>query len=109
MGPLKYRVELTDDARRAIVELARYLHSAQAPSDRIERWVNGLYDAIDSLTESPRRFPVHFTHEQESLFEIRRMNYGSVHVFFYVLEGDGVVEVVNVRHASREPWSPANG
>jgi plasmid stabilization system protein ParE len=52
----------------------------------------------------PRRFPV--AERESEMFgqEVRRVNHGDYAVFYFVDEGEGVVELLAFRHGRRRPW-----
>ena len=51
----RYTVELTDTAFAAIAEHARYIAIEGRAPDNAQRWLERVWDAIDSLETLPRR------------------------------------------------------
>lgn len=64
------------------------------------RWLQGLYDEIDSLERFPERCP--YAREREYLEEaLRQLVYKSHRVVFYVDKSKSTVYVLYVRHGKR--------
>jgi len=95
-------VEITDAALAAIEEQARYIAEEwQAPS-QAQSWLEGVFDAVESLERWPRRASV----AQESAhvdYEIRQILVGSHLLLFRVDEEAARVTIVGLRHRHRLP------
>lgn len=101
---MRYRVEITPEVHGRIDEQVAYLRSEQVAETTVVGWLASLYDALLSLQEHPRRFPVDVIRTQILGYEIRRMGVGEF-VVFYRVDGDfGLVRVLTVRHGKRRPW-----
>jgi toxin ParE1/3/4 len=89
-------VLLRPEAEADIHEIADYTIE-QWGREQARSYVAALRADIASLSRFPERFPIH---EQTGL-GLRRMASGHHLVFYFV--GEGVVEVVRVRHQRRDP------
>lgn len=106
---MKYRVIYTQEVVNAIEAQVAYFIGEQAPSDRIESWLAGLYDCMIFLDQWPRRFPIAEAISRAKGYEVRRMNYGQCAIFYRVDDGRSVVELLAFRHGRRRPWSEETG
>ena len=94
---MAYRIEVTDEADTQADQIYEWI-SRDAP-EAATRWYYGLFDAIDSLVENPRRCPIapedkHF--EQE----LRHLIYAKNYRIIFEIRGD-IVFVLHVRHGAR--------
>ena len=75
---------------------------------KASQWYSGLLQAIESLTQMPKRCPLARENEYFSQ-EIRQLLYGrgrsSYRLLFTILEGQNVstVRILHIRHASQQP------
>jgi plasmid stabilization system protein ParE len=82
-------------------------HADHIALDSVESaitWLDGLFEAVQTLALMPRRCPLapgDLSHGRE----MRVMLYYSHHIY-YVVE-PGRVVVVHIRHAARDVWRPA--
>lgn len=104
---MSFRVVIARAAEDAIAAQVEYLKQQSAPPDRVDRWLTGLFDLIDSLNELPRRFPVAEAVTAAAGFEVRRVNYADYAVFFRVNDAQALVEVIAFRHGRQRPWLEA--
>jgi plasmid stabilization system protein ParE len=97
-----YTVELTETALSAISEQARYIAiEAQAPLNA-QRWLESIWDAVDSLEQFPRRGAL--AQEDEYLeYEVRKLVVGSHLLLFTVDDDRRTVWIVGLRHGHRLP------
>ena len=99
---MAYLVNLTDRAERDLAAL--YLQINAADSAAALKWYRGFKEAILSLEELPSRCPV--TPESDRL---RHLLYGNKpHIYraiFRVLEKQGQVEVLHIRHGARRGFT----
>lgn len=103
---MEYRVEISSvaeaEADDAFVRLSQITSPAKA-----SRWYSGLLQAIESLSQMPKRCPLARENEYFSQ-EIRQLLYGrgrnSYRVLFTVLERQNVstVRILHIRHASQK-------
>lgn len=93
---MKYRVEVTDQAKAQADEAYRYIFE-RAP-DNATRWFYGLWDAMATLASMPLRCPLA---PENDCFEceIRQLLYGNYRVLFEVR--DNTVYVLHIRHGAR--------
>ncbi len=105
---MAYRVRVSRsaiaDADNAYAWMKEQYSEAQAT-----RWFNGLVDAVNSLTELPRRCPL--APESEELgIELRQLHYGKRSAAYRIVvaivpdttSGDDVVQVFCIWHGSRD-------
>jgi plasmid stabilization system protein ParE len=99
---MAYRVEITPRAERDLTSL--YIGINAIDSERACEWYRGLAAAILSLSQMPNRSAV--TPENKGL---RHLLYGSkphvYRVIFRVLSKRNIVQVLHVRHGSRQRFS----
>lgn len=95
---MKYRVIVTPEAQAGIRESFTYIH--ERPPLNAARWLQALYDAIDSLERFPERCA--FAREREYLDDdLRQLVFKSHRLVFTVAKKEKRVYVVYVRHARR--------
>lgn len=103
---MKYRIEISSVAEAEADQAFLRLSQVTSPS-QASRWYSGLLQAIESLSEMPRRCPLARENQYFSQ-EIRQLLYGrgrnSYRVLFTILEGQDVatVRVLHIRHASQQ-------
>ena len=69
------------------------------------RVMTGIYASIEFIRRNP------YGSEETNIDEVRVKvvrNY-RFKIFYRILERDDVVEIINVRHTSRRPWSGGEG
>ncbi len=100
---MAYRVELTDRAARDLRLLFLHIHAEE--SDAAARWFNGMEQAIETLSEFPRRCPV--APESRRGQVIRQLLCGNkphiYRILFRVTAKDRAVLVIHIRHGARLP------
>jgi len=104
---MKYRIELAATAKADIRGQAQWLREQVSPT-AADKWLAGLYKAIDTLQTRPLRCPV--AEESDSFpEEIRELLYGRQkrhkHRIIFTLR-EGVVYVLYVRHTARDELEP---
>ncbi|MCD4748091.1 MAG: type II toxin-antitoxin system RelE/ParE family toxin [Thermoanaerobaculales bacterium] len=100
----KYTVELTDAALAAIAAQARYIAvEAKAPLNA-KRWLEQVWDAVDSLERWPRR-TAKAEEDAYLAYEVRQLIVGSHLLLFTVDDDRRTVWVVGLRHGHRLPRS----
>jgi plasmid stabilization system protein ParE len=102
---MKYRIEISSSAEaeadNAFLQLSQVTSSARA-----SQWYLGLLQAIESLSQMPKRCPLARENEYFSQ-EIRQLLYGkgrnSYRILFTVLEGSvATVRILHIRHATQQ-------
>lgn len=98
----RYAVEFTEAAFAAIAAEARYIAvEAHAPLNA-QRWLERIWDAVDSLEQWPRRAAL----AEESAYvehEVRQLVVGK-HLLLFTIDDDGrKVWVIGLRHGRRLP------
>jgi len=98
----EYSVEVTDAAFVAIRKHARYITVESQSPKNAERWLEQVWDAVDSLEHLPRRAAK--AQEDEFLaYEVRQLVVGSHLLLFTIDDGERKVWVVGLRHGRRLP------
>jgi plasmid stabilization system protein ParE len=103
---MKYRIEISSvaeaEADGAFLRLSQVASPAKA-----SQWYSGLLQAIESLSQMPKRCLIARENEYFSQ-EVRQLFYGqgrnSYRVLFTILEGQNVstVRILHIRHASQQ-------
>lgn len=101
---MSFRVVISRTVEEAIDAQVSYLSEQGAPEVRLRRWLDGVLDLVDSLSDWPTRFPVAEALSAAMGCEVRRANSGDYAIFFRVNEADRVVEILAFRHGRRRPW-----
>lgn len=92
-----YRIEVTDEADADADDIYEWI-ARDAPRAAVH-WYNGLFDAIDSLSEFPQRCP--FAPENAYFDkELRHLLYAQNYRIIFEIRGN-VVYVLHIRHAAR--------
>lgn len=98
---MTHRVVITQEVLDALGAQAAYLTAQAAPTDRIDAWLAGLFDLIDSLSEWARRYPFAEALTAVKGYEVRRANHGDYAIFYRVDADRRLVEVIAFRHGAR--------
>jgi plasmid stabilization system protein ParE len=103
---MKYRIEISSvaeaEADGAFLRLSQVASPAKA-----SQWYSGLLQAIESLSQMPKRCPLSRENEYFSQ-EVRQLLYGrgrnSYRVLFTILDGQNIstVRILHIRHASQQ-------
>lgn len=98
----EYSVRLTDSVLAAIAEQARFIAVDNHAPLNAQRWLESIWEAVDSLEKVPRRGAV--AEESRYLaFEVRQLIVGSHLLLFAVDDKTKVVSVLGLRHGHRLP------
>ncbi|MCC5605340.1 type II toxin-antitoxin system RelE/ParE family toxin [Nostoc sp. CHAB 5834] len=103
---MKYRIEISSVAEFEADSAFLGLSQVTSPS-RASQWYAKLLQAIDSLSQMPKRCPLAPENEYFSQ-EIRQLLYGrgrnSYRILFTILEGQEVstVRILHIRHVAQE-------
>lgn len=78
--------------------------------EEAERWSDGIYAALESLSQNPRRFPFANEHHRVEL-ELRQLQYGlgrrTTHRAVFTVDDDSaIVHVLLVHHVARADVDP---
>jgi plasmid stabilization system protein ParE len=102
---MAYLVKLMPRAERDLAAILSYVGADHSPA--AFRWYQGLRDSIQTLERHPNRCPS--TPESDDL---RHLLYGKkphvYRVIYRIMEGEGVVEILHIRHGARRPFRPHN-
>ena len=103
---MKHRIEISSVAEAEADSAFLRLSQVTSPV-KASQWYSGLLQAIESLSQMPKRCPL--ARENESFSqEIRQLLYGRgqnpYRVLFTVLEGQNIsmVRILHIRHASQQ-------
>ncbi|YAF98647.1 MAG: type II toxin-antitoxin system RelE/ParE family toxin [Nodularia sp. CChRGM 3473] len=103
---MKYRIEISSVAEAEADGTFLRLSQVTSPAEA-SQWYSGLLQAIESLSQMPKRCPLARENEYFSQ-EIRQLLYGrgrnSYRVLFTVLEGQNTstVRILHIRYASQQ-------
>jgi plasmid stabilization system protein ParE len=106
---MKFRIELAVSAKADIRGQAQWLRENISPA-AATKWVDGLYEVIDTLQTRPMRFPV-AAESDKFPEEIHEMLYGKrgkrqhKHRIIFTIRED-TVYVLYVRHTARDELEP---
>jgi plasmid stabilization system protein ParE len=103
---MNYRIELAATAKADIHQQARWLRDHASPA-AADKWLTGLYKAIDTLHTLPLLCPV-AAESDKFPEEIRELLYGRrphKHRILFTLRND-TVHVLYVRHTARDELEP---
>jgi plasmid stabilization system protein ParE len=106
---MKYGVELAATAKTDIHGQAQWLRDEASPAFA-DKWLTGLYKAIDTLQTRPLRCPVAAENDKFPV-EIRELLYGRPgkrkhkHRIIFTIRHD-TVYVLYVRHTARDELEP---
>ena len=98
---MKYKVVIEPEAQGQVRESYQYI-KAESPLNA-ERWLQGLFKAIDSLENMPERCSEARENYRFSV-HLCQLVYKS-HRIIYTVAGD-TVHVLNVRHGARRELEP---
>jgi len=98
----RYTVELTDTAFAAIAEHARYIAIEGRAPYNAQRWLERVWDAIDSLETLPRR-AAKAQEDYYVAYEVRQLVVDSHLLLFAVDDEKRSVWIVGLRHGHRRP------
>ena len=103
---MKYRIEISSVAEAEADEAFLRLSQTISPT-RAKQWYVGLLQAIESLSQMPKRSPLARENKYFSQ-EIRQLLYGrgrnSYRILFTILEGQEIstVRILHIRHAVQQ-------
>jgi len=104
---LAYSVRLLQPAEEDALEYASYIQLKEKSNEAAERWLNGLYNQLQGLSELPRRFPV--IYEAADLGkEYRSLIYHSHRIIYEVNDSTGTVFVHRVYHGAKQRLTPSD-
>ena len=98
----RYTVEITDAAFVGIRNEARQIAIERRAPENAKRWLERLWDAVDSLEHFPRRAA---KAEEDGLvpYEVRQLVVGSHLILFTIDDDHRKVWIVGLRHGRRLP------
>ena len=99
---LAYRIQIAQPAIQDAKNYAAFIRDEQHAPEPARRWLDGLYEAIRELSESPNRFSV-IPEAEELGFPYRSFVYHSHRVVYAVDDTSLIVMVHRVYHGARQP------
>ena len=98
----RYAVELTDAALAAITEHARRIAIEGRSPENAKRWLERVWDAVDSLERLPRR-AARAQEDDYVTYEVRQLVVDS-HLLLFTLDDEKrTVWILGLRHGHRRP------
>lgn len=97
-----YHVEISVQALELIRVQAHYIAFQQNAPVNAKRWLNKLWDAVESLETMPRRFALAPENDYRD-YEVRKLNCGDYLILFTIDEASGIVYVIGFRHGRQLP------
>ena|SRR5471030_1325880 len=98
---LAYRIQIALPARLDAKRYAAFIRDEQKSPEAARRWLDGLYAAINKLSEIPNRFTV-IPEAEELGFPYRSFVYHSHRVVYEVYDSEPRVVIHRVYHGARE-------
>ena len=98
----EYSVEMTDAAFVAIRKNARYIAIESRATENAKRWLERVWDAVDSLEQWPRR-AAKAQEDEFFAYELRQLVVGNRLLLFTIDEDQRKGWVVGLRHGHRLP------
>lgn len=98
----RYEVKLTDVALVAISQQARYIAAEQQQPQNAERWLQGVWDAVDSLEQLPTRAPLAAENDEVD-YEVRHLIVGGSALLFTIDDTRDTVWVIALRGTGQLP------
>jgi plasmid stabilization system protein ParE len=100
---MTYRVKLSAQAEQDLGRVYRYIEAET--SLRAADWFNGLYDALESLSEIPQRSPM--IREDPSLHHLLYGTRPHIYRVIYLIDEERAsVVVLSIRHGARRGFEP---
>jgi plasmid stabilization system protein ParE len=104
---MTYGVIITRRAERDMRDSAQWW-SVERSAEQANRWLDGLYEHLQSLANSPMRCPLAPEHEQFP-YELRELHNGlgrrPTHRAIFTMAED-LVLVLSIRHAAQDRLRP---
>ncbi len=98
----RFKVEVTDTALAAIAAQARYIVESSGSNVEAQRWLERIWDAVDSLERWPRRAGL--AEEDEYVeYEVRQLVIDNHLLLFTIVDERSVIRIVGLRHGHRRP------
>lgn len=87
------------------LENAAFIRDEKQSPEGAKRWLDGLYEQLASLRDSPKRFPL--IQESERFAEdLRSFNYHSHRIVYTIDEKNRLVTVLRIYHSARMAIEP---
>lgn len=99
---MRYAVKLTATVVEQITEYALFIAKERRAPETAQRWLERVYDAIDTLDHAPHRCTL-APENVHRPYEIRRLLIGRYLALFTIDETKRAVHVIGFRHGHRLP------
>ena len=96
-----YRVIYTRSFRERIHAHVDYLLAEKVSNQTISNWYDQLLLLLDSLDDTPKRFPIDERMSEETGSLTRKVNYGNYLVFYMVDDEDRTVQIIEFMHGAK--------
>jgi plasmid stabilization system protein ParE len=104
---LAHRVRIQPAATADAQAHAAFIQEREQGPEAALKWLSGLFDVIESLSEMPNRFKV--IDEQDAFdIQLRQLLYFSHRVIYHVDEESRSVHVLRVYHSARDHLDTAD-
>lgn len=97
-----FTVVVAPVAAEKIAQYGNYIAEQSGSVEVAQRWVDRVYDAIETLEVFPRRFALAEEDAHRS-YEIRRLIFGNYLALYTIDDVRKTVKVVGFRHGARLP------
>jgi len=98
---MKYEVHTTPEANRQIDRQAEYIAKDQNAPLEAGRWLERIFDAVDSLEDMPYRCPLAEENEYKN-YEIRKRGVDGFNLLFTVIEDKKEAWIIRTRGPGME-------
>ena len=99
---MRYTVKLSVTVVEQITEYARFVAEQRRAPENAQRWLERVYDAIETLDRMPQRCDL-APENAHRPYEIRRLLIGQYLALFTIDEAKRAVHVIGFRHGYRLP------
>lgn len=99
---MRYTVRLTATTVEQVTRYARFIAIERQSPENAQRWLERVYNAIETLSHSPRRCSL-APEDAYRPYEIRRLLIGRYLALFTIDESKKSVHVIGFRHGHRLP------
>lgn len=99
---MKYTVEITETAETLILEQARYIACEKQEPGNAQRWLEGVWDALEALELLPRRCAL-ATENAFVPYEVRTYPIGSHSLLFTIDDASQKLTIIGFRNQRALP------
>src|SRR5580704_18892215 len=99
---MTYRILYTDQFHETIEAQLVYWADHGAPLTRTTEWLTDLFDLLDSLDESPYRFPIAEPETRGRGIKIHKIAFRDYLIFYHVDDKQRTVYLLGLQHGRRQ-------